>query len=273
MTNATREILSTEQRTCPQHGAYSAHREDIRLASGALLGMAFWTSCPTCDAAIQREVDARDAEIQGLANRKSELLRLRILGSGIPKRLAECTIWNWQHGPDHQRKAWQWVRDYVGALDLALETGRSVVLTGAEGTGKSHLAVGILRHVIEKGGTARYTTVAEFMARLRTSYNHSGETEKSIFDDVTKCDFLCLDEIGKNTGTAFDCSQFFRVIERRHADCKPTVLVSNLARDAFLAFVGPAIADRLREAGGAILVFDWPSQRSSRVKEAEHERR
>lgn len=268
MSTFTREILATEERSCATHGAYAAKREDLRLATGALLGMAFWTRCPACDDALQREAQMHDAEIQGLADRKSELFRRRLRDSGIPDRFLDCTIWNWQHGPDHQRKVWNWLRDYAGAFDLALETGRSAVFTGAKGTGKTHAAIGILRHVIEKGGAARYTTVANLMGRLRATYNHKdGETEADIFRDLTTCDILCLDEIGKSIGTAFDASQFFRLVQDRHANMKPTILVANLTRPEFLAFAGPAIMDRLREAGGGFFVFDWPSHRSAKVTE------
>jgi DNA replication protein DnaC len=42
---------------------------------------------------------------------------------------------------------------------------------------------------------------------------------------------------------------------------KPTVVISNLAKEALGEFIGERSIDRLRENGGRLVVFDWASYR------------
>ena len=228
-----------------------------------------WSSCPTCDAEKQREVDAWHAQVHGGMSAAKAAIAERLRCSGIPSRYSEATIWNWQHPMDAQRRVWNVVREYVSHYELAVETGRSMVLLGATGTGKTHLACGLLRHVLEKGGTGQYTTVMDMLGRIKATFGGAGETEAAVIDDLTKCDLLVIDEVGRSLDSNYEVAQFFRVLDKRYQWQKPTVLATNLTQPKLREFLGDAVVDRLREAGGALLSFDWASQRSTKrvVKE------
>jgi DNA replication protein DnaC len=43
---------------------------------------------------------------------------------------------------------------------------------------------------------------------------------------------------------------------------KPTIVISNLAKDGLQDYLGERAFDRLRENGGKLVVFDWESYRS-----------
>ena len=47
----------------------------------------------------------------------------------------------------------------------------------------------------------------------------------------------------------------------RYQAMKPTIMISNLLPEGFVGAVGDRIADRIKEDGGAMLVFDWGSAR------------
>lgn len=144
-----------------------------------------------------------------------------------------------------------------------------MILLGATGTGKTHLACGLLRHVIEKGGTGQYTTVMDMLGRIKATFSGKGETETDVIDELTKCDLLVIDEVGRSLDSNYEVAQFFRVLDKRYQWQKPTVLATNLTQPKLREFLGDAVVDRLREAGGALLSFDWASQRSTKrvVKE------
>lgn len=225
----------------------------------------FWTSCPVCDAADQAEVDRRDLEIRGGCDAKTRIMNERLAAAGIPARFKEATVWNWQHAMDQQRRVWQWASDYANQFDIALAHGRCGLFIGAPGTGKTHLAIGILRHIVEKGGSGHYTTVMDLLGRIKATFGgSSGETEEQVIREVCSCDMLVIDEVGRSLDTTYEVVQFFRVLDRRYRDVKPTILVSNLAKPEFIKFLGSAVCDRMREAGGKLMVFDWASQRSSK---------
>jgi nucleoside-diphosphate-sugar epimerase len=44
---------------------------------------------------------------------------------------------------------------------------------------------------------------------------------------------------------------------------RPTLLASNCTKDELKGFLGDRIVDRLRENGGKVLIFDWPSRRGT----------
>ena len=271
-------VVATETRTCKDHGPYEAKQWGLidppRMHSPPAPGMRwlfepFWGNCPTCDAAWQRETDERDAEIRGGTTIREMAFRARMLEAGIPRQFAEATIWNWTHSMDKQRRVWEWARDYASQHELVVSTGRSAVLYGHTGTGKTHLAIGILRHILEKGGTGLYTTAADMLARIKATYARAAtETEPAVMDALTSVDLLVLDECGRQQDTEHERSLMFRVLDRRSADLRPTIVGSNLSREPLRAFLGEALVDRLRQRGGMFLLFDWGSARSTRKPES-----
>lgn len=272
------EVVAVEQRTCATHGAYEARIEVLRpqpkrrpWTTAAWRDSTRWSNCPTCDATWAAEAEATDAEIRGGMSAKKRLADERLRRCGIPTRFMESTVWNWNHAMDQQRRVWSWVRDYLNNFDAALQSGRSGAFIGAPGTGKTHLGIGMLRHVIEKGGTGVYCTVMDLLGRIKATFNEraGGETEADVMQLVGSCDFLVIDEVGRSLDSNYEMAQFFRVLDRRYRDVKPTLLLSNLGKAKFAEFLGDAVVDRFREAGGMLYVFDWASQRSTKKIAAE----
>lgn len=274
----THVVTTTEPRTCPQHGAYAAQQLDIQPKPDGYPNLPdhrtvadflkpFWTKCPACDKVLQDEVDAKEAEIAGGMTQAKKWAMERIREAGIPSRFSEATLWNWTHSMDQQKRVWGWARDYAGSFELAISKGRSAIFMGAPGTGKTHLAIGVLKHILEKGGTGRFTTVMGMLSRIKNTYHRDAqETEAKAIAAFTDCDMLVIDEVGRALDTAYTEAQFFAILNARYNEMRPVILVSNLAKPKLVAFLGDAIVDRMREAGGTAFVFDWASQRSSRRK-------
>lgn len=269
-------VVGTETRICSEgHGEYVAQRLELcpRPVAKGVVGeflRPFWTACPRCNAVAQTQADAREAEIRGGLTETQRLRAARFREAGVPPRFVHATLWNWQHGMDRQRAIWDWARTYIGQFDEALASGRSAVFLGGTGCGKTHLAIGLLRHVIEKGGRAYYTTVLDMLVRIKSSYRRgAGETERQAMDFFAGQDFLVIDEVGKQLDTEHEQAHFFAILNQRYNDQRPTLLVTNLPKLKFLDFVGAAVADRLREHGGALHVFDWDSQRSHKKPKEE----
>lgn len=270
----THRVTATETRTCDKHGEFESRRwELVRMPTprdGQPLPpflSPFWSKCPTCDAEIARENDAHDSEIRGGRSRAQELFAARLRESGVPARFLECDFWRWQHALPGQRTVWNAVRDYLSNLDIALQTGRSFAFMGQPGTGKTSLAVGMLRHVMQKGGTGCYTTAFEMVGRIRASYQRDAdESERDVIRSLSACDLLVIDEIGRQLDSTHEREQMWRVLDARYAGLKPVVLCTNLTADQFRALIGSAMVDRLREGGGAFLQFDWGSMRDRKQR-------
>jgi len=252
------------------HGPYEAIRWELQPQHVA--APPFWGNCPTCDAIWQKEADEHDAAIRDGTTAKQRAAAERRILAGIPERYHDSTVWNWQHKMDQQGRVWNWAREYANAFDLAIQTGRCGVFCGAPGTGKTHLAIGLLWHVIEKGCSGHYTTVMGMLSRIKNTYHREAqETEASVVNYLKSVDLLVIDEVGRQLDTNYETAQLFRLLDLRYAHLRPVILVSNLNKTDLVKFLGDSVCDRLRESGGAMLVFDWASQRSRAKKERERE--
>jgi len=84
------------------------------------------------------------------------------------------------------------VRDLVagGFLDQQ----RNCVLVGSTGTGKTHLAVAIVRAVIRTGRRGWFFSVVDLVNRLEAEARDGRQGR--IADQLTRLDFVVLDELG-----------------------------------------------------------------------------
>jgi DNA replication protein DnaC len=265
-----RQHVITDRRegTCADHGAFEQVQWSMQPASHAPMCKPFWSKCPTCDAAIQAEQDKTNPAKSQEARDRAHANRMR--DCNIPERFHKSTVWNWQHGIPQQGHVWHWASDYCNAFALAIESGRSAAFFGAPGTGKTHLACGMLAHISEKGGTAWYTTVMDALSRIKDTYHRSSaETEAQVVNQLSTVDLLVIDEVGRTLDTNYESAQFFRLMDIRYRHLKPTILISNLNREKLCAYLTEPVVDRIREAGGALLSFDWASQRRTRRADPE----
>lgn len=253
-------VMESREALCETHGAYSSNREQLEPASPRV--QPFWTKCPVCDAAVAQEQRQRDASS---AEMRKTIERMRLTNSGIPERHIESDFWNYQHRLPAMDRVWRTLRGYAEELEEGIQFGRCAILWGPPGTGKSHLAVAILRTLLLKhGGTGVYVTQARFVARLKSAMEkHSAESEDDIYRSLVLPDLLVIDEIGRGNPTPWERSAMFRLLDERYSrKQKPTVVVTNLAPNNLGQEIDAAGLDRLRENGGVRCHFNWESQRT-----------
>jgi DNA replication protein DnaC len=165
--------------------------------------------------------------------------------------------------PDEpRRKVKEWAMGYAASFPEHRKTGKSAILIGRPGTGKTHLACAVARAVADRGFSARYTTVSGAIRRIKDSWRkESEESEVTVINDYGGCDLLVLDEVGVQNGSQFESNILFDLLNRRYEHMLPTVLVSNLPIAEVTTLLGERVIDRLREGGGQMLAFGWESHR------------
>lgn len=258
----THVIAKTRAATCQHHGDFEQILWAMDPPSPAPFCKPFWSKCPTCDHAIQLEQDDLAAKARGTTNEQVRMQRV-LQESGVPPRFASCSLNNFNTALPKQKVAHKWASDYAYKFEDVLEHGRSCALVGNQGTGKTHLAVAIIRHVLKRGGTARYVACMDLLARFKATHgNKATETDAQVLADYTRCDLLVVDEIGRHQDTAYDQANLFRVFDNRYQGLKPTLMLSNLPSAEFAKMMGAALIDRLREGGGGKVLFDFESQRA-----------
>lgn len=247
-----RKQVNPEKRSCEKHGEYEA--KNLGLFN------IVWSKCPACElaaqAAEQAEREARDAEEARI--RWANTME----ATGIPERFRDRTLETYEATTPGQKKALEWATEYAHNFADVLETGRSMMFLGRPGTGKTHLGCAVAQYLISKGSTAYYSTVQRAMRRIKDTWGRQhGESEADAIKAMTGPDLLILDEIGVQFGSDTEKNLLFDLLNERYERRKPTLLLSNLAKEDVAKFLGERVMDRLREDGGRILTLEWESYR------------
>jgi DNA replication protein DnaC len=237
-------------KTCDKHGEFSCRRSQSGL----------WNSCPAC--AEEREERLRRTEEEAQRRRAADTVARLLRDAAIPLRFSGKTLHNFKAETDPQRRVLQAASDYVENFRKNLATGRSMLWCGPVGTGKTHLACGILDALARAGHRVHYVTVAEIIRWLRETWRKgSDKSEQQAVDWLAELALLVIDEVGMQYGTDAEKIQLFEVMNARYNAMRPTLVLSNLDRDGLRQFCGDRIVERLRENGGAILLFEGESWR------------
>jgi DNA replication protein DnaC len=222
------------------------------------------------------------------------VLKLYANVTGAPKRFETAGFINYVVN-DTNKKQFNICKDYNG-LD-------SLVLTGNTGTGKTHLAIAILKNFpmqpIEEG-QAKYNK-RDLEHQLEAAENK--ETLQKMLDEelyryrAARCLFVSIidvflninaaetdkkeAELHKYISNAYDCVCFddlgverftdaarqnlYYIIDKRYGDMLPTIITSNLTIKE-INDKEPRIASRLSEMG-RILQFDGKDYRQPRNRD------
>jgi DNA replication protein DnaC len=137
--------------------------------------------------------------------------------------------------------------DRRAVMSLALgdwvDSGHSVLITGATGSGKSWLACALAQYACRRGKSALYQRVPRLQEELRIRHG-SGVFGKWLVQ-LAKIDVLLLDDWGMGAIDSATRSDLLEIIDDRAAS-KATIITSQLPIDHWHAWIGDAtIADAI----------------------------
>jgi DNA replication protein DnaC len=137
----------------------------------------------------------------------------------------------------------------VDALRTLTETGfDGIVLTGNTGCGKTHLAVSLMKALVDKENIfcSVFTTAPELLLRLRESFRESAmETEDMIIRAYTNSQLLVLDDLGSEKTSEYTITSLYIILDRRDREMMSTIVTTNLSLREIEEKLGARIASRL----------------------------
>ena len=221
--------------------------------------------CPVCGGSGWKTVEGPERRMTRCdcvtRLRAEKLLEL----ARIPKRYADREFANFHTEFEGERKslsnaklhAEAFVREYP-----AEDTG--LLFVGPAGVGKTHLAVAILKALIEhKGAHCLFYDYRELLKEIQNSYNPSvNTTELEVLRPVFEAEVLLLDELGAVKPTEWVWDTVSLILNTRYNEKRTTIITTNF-RDLPPQQTGASFGEgeRARAAGREETLGDRIGQR------------
>src|ERR1700681_4860458 len=193
--------------------------------------------CPLCvgsgwkpvPGAPERGVTRCDCQLQARGG-------AMIAAARIPKRYEHCELSNFTTdfpGADRSIALAQ-----ISASRFVQECdprdGAGLLLVGGIGTGKTHLAVSILKELIAARGSAcLFCDYRELLKQIQNCYNDSVKaTELQVLRPVFDADVLLLDELGAVKPSEWVWDTVSLILNTRYNDNRTTIITTNFPDEA-----------------------------------------
>jgi DNA replication protein DnaC len=124
------------------------------------------------------------------------------------------------------------------------EPAFSLLLTGPVGSGKTHLAAAICRHLIENGRNARFAICERYYSDLRESYR-AGNSEEAVIAPLERVTFLVLDDLGAGSLSDHERRSTLTLLSRRLNAKLTTIVTTNWSLPKIAERMDDRIASRL----------------------------
>jgi DNA replication protein DnaC len=107
--------------------------------------------------------------------------------------------------------------------------GKGLLLVGGIGTGKTHLAVGILKELVAtRGCSCLFCDYRELLKQIQNSYNDSVQaTELEVLRPVFEAEVLALDELGAVKPSEWVWDTVSLILNTRYNDNRTTIITTN----------------------------------------------
>lgn len=152
---------------------------------------------------------------------------------------------------------------YCENAEKMLFNNIGVYIYGNNGTGKTHLTACMCNELIGKGYSVLYTSALDLINETSKKFGATAE----MLAKLTECDFLILDDIGKESLGKKDDSYIDRllleIVNARYNNDLPTIFSSNYKPKDLLVdlHIDKAICERILEMANVRIELNCPSFR------------
>ena len=144
----------------------------------------------------------------------------------IPKRYQHCTLANFTAYNESLLHAQAAARRVADAFPVVT---RGLLLEGQPGVGKTHLAVAVLKQVIQTAGARGvFYDIRDLLRIIRSTYDPSiRTTELEILRPVMTADLLVLDDLGAEKTSEWVEETMNLIVNTRYNERRLTIFTSN----------------------------------------------
>ncbi len=121
-----------------------------------------------------------------------------------------------------------------------------LVLCGASGCGKTHIAAAIVNRLLERGAPTLFVVVPDLLDHLRATFRPDADMSyDELFERVRNAPVLVLDDLGTQAATVWAQEKLFQLVNHRFNTRLPTVVTTNILPE----HLGERLRTRLTDAG------------------------
>lgn len=148
-----------------------------------------------------------------------------------------------------------------------------LVLTGANGRGKTHLAAAVANALLDRGEPAYFEVVPELLDWLREGYSQLGDDFDKRFARVKDAPVLVLDDLGAQSQGRPDTpysvtwaeDKLYQLFDYRLVNAMPTIITTNVPLNA----LPPRLSSRMQDQQAARIKALSTSDRRKRALNTE----
>jgi DNA replication protein DnaC len=194
------------------------------------------TVCPICDGTGWKHVEASSPGTKASADTtvrvvrcdcwREQVNRQRLDAARIPKRYQHCTLANFTAYNETLERAVAQARRVAETFPGAQ---RGLFLEGQPGVGKTHLAVAVLKQIVQTSGArGLFYDTRDLLRVIRSTYDPSiRTTELEVLRPVMSADLLVLDDLGAEKTSEWVEETMNLIVNTRYNDRRLTIFTSN----------------------------------------------
>jgi DNA replication protein DnaC len=206
--------------------------------------------CPLCQGTGWKTASNGNQEIRSINDRRVTRcdcqLRARtesaLTAARIPRRYEHCELTNYD--TDFPGANPSLAEAHFVATNFAKKCDprgdKGLLIIGKIGTGKTHLAVGIIKELIlNRGIPCLFYDYRELLKEIQNSYNSTVQTtELDVLRPVFEIDVLVLDELGAVKPTEWVWDTVSLILNTRYNDNRTTIITTNFEDQPAAAVAG-----------------------------------
>lgn len=141
--------------------------------------------------------------------------------ANLSKRFAKRTFDGFKIENEMQKNAYNKAFEYANNIDKYIENGTNIIFIGkgSVGTGKTHLACAIANHILERGIPVKVINIVSLVDELK-------EFTPAVKKELKTVKVLLIDDLGKENGTVWLCSEIYGIINARYENELPTIITT-----------------------------------------------
>jgi DNA replication protein DnaC len=150
----------------------------------------------------------------------------RLASANIPRRYQHCTIGNFTAYNESLARAAEKAAAIAARFPVV---SKGLLLEGQPGVGKTHLAVAVLKQVVQTtGARGLFYDTRDLLRVIRSTYDPSiRTTEVEILRPVMTADLLVLDDLGAEKTSEWVEETMNLIVNTRYNERRLTIFTSN----------------------------------------------